>query len=274
MLNRTISPPDMTPFESLPDDDALVVAAEDRFKADLSSFILARTAVDDFSELLTLASNGYGIGALKTLRGMYERIVTSAYVALYPEVSRALIDSTWTHQWKVWRRATALRPALATTVDENEIEMLRERAEAAKARHNESFCKNCGQLVEVHAWTKVDLDTMAQKVDSRLAGPELNLARLADFYLRCYLQPTALAHATGTSVNEKFEKVDGQWTYKMDSSAELRQSLIFGHTLLLSLLAHQNRHFNYGLEHVLFPRNAALRRVWNLPPPDEAAVSQ
>jgi len=251
-----------------------VIAAEDRFKADLSSFILARTAVDDFSELLTLASNGHGIGALKTLRGMYERVVTSAYVALFPEVSRALIDSTWTHQWKVWRRATALRPALASTVSAEEIEMLRERAEAAKARHNESFCKNCGQLVEVHAWTKVDLDTMAQKVDSRLAGPELNLARLADFYLRCYLQPTALAHATGTSVNEKFEKVDGEWTYKMDSSTELKQSLIFGHTLLLSLLAHQNRHFNYGLEHVLRARNAALRSVWGLPSPDEAAMSR
>jgi hypothetical protein len=274
MLNRTIFPPDMARLESLPDDDPLVIAAEDRFKADLSSFVLARTAVDDFSELLTLASNGYGIGALKTLRGMYERIVTSAYVALFPEVSRALIDSTWTHQWKVWRRATALRPALASTVDENEIEMLRERAEAAKARHNESFCKHCGQLVQVHAWTNVDLDTMAQKVDSRLAGPELNLARLSDFYLRCYLQPTALAHATGTSVNEKFENVDGQWTYKMDSSAELKQSLIFGHTLLLSLLAHQNRHFNYGLENILLPRNAALRRVWNLPPPDDTAMGQ
>jgi hypothetical protein len=122
MLNRTINPPDVTPLNGLPDDAPLVLAAEDRFKADLSSFVMARTAVDEFSELLVLASNGYGIGAFKTLRGMYERIVTSAYVALYPEVSRALVDSTWTHQWKVWRRATALMPGLASNADEQDVE--------------------------------------------------------------------------------------------------------------------------------------------------------
>jgi hypothetical protein len=148
--------------------------------------------------------------------------------------------------------------------------MLRERANAAQARHKESFCKTCGQLIQVHAWTKVDLETMAKKVDARLAGPDLNLARLSDFYLRCYLQPTALAHATGMSVNEKLESVDGHWTYKLDSSKELGQALLFGHTLLLALFAHQNRHFEYGLEHILSPRNAALRRVWGLPTPDEA----
>jgi hypothetical protein len=83
MLNRTILPPDFEPLADLPDDDPRIIQAEDRYKADISSFMMARIAVDDFSELLTLASNGYGTGALKTLRGMYERVVTSAYVALW-----------------------------------------------------------------------------------------------------------------------------------------------------------------------------------------------
>jgi len=163
MLNRTIHPPDIDSLKDLADDDPLVLAAEDRYKADISSFMMARIAVDDFSELLTLASNGWGNGAMKTLRGMYERVVTSAYVALFPEVSRALVDSTWTQQWKVWKRAVALRPDIANEASQEAIEELQQRAAEAQARHEESICKKCNQLIQVHAWTKVDLETMGKR---------------------------------------------------------------------------------------------------------------
>jgi len=262
MLNRTIHPPDNEPLANLPDEDPLVIEAEDRYVADISSFMMARIAVDDFSELLTLAANGWGNGAMKTLRGMYERVVTSAYVALFPAVSRALVDSTWTQQWKVWKRAVALKPELADEVAPETIELLQKRATEAQARHEESICKKCLQLKQVHAWTKVDLETMAIKVDKRLTELGLDHGSLAGYYLRCYLQPTAIAHATGTSVNERFEQVDGQWTYKMDSSKERRQAMMFGHAILLLLLGRQIQHFGYGLEDRLALRFKAFRAVW------------
>jgi hypothetical protein len=262
MLGRIINAPDITALVDLPDDDPRVIEAEDRYKADLSAFVLARTAVDDFSELLTLASNGYGTGAMKTLRGMYERVVTSTYVALFPEVSRALVESTWTHSWKVWKRATAIRPDLATAVDEKDVDALRQKAAEAQARHNESICKACKQLIQIHAWTKVDLATMAKKVDDRLTELNLEHVSLSDYYLRCYLQPTALEHATGTSVNEKFEYVDGHWTYKMNTSKERQQAMLFGHALLLLLLGRQNQHFGYALDDLIAPRIKAYGAVW------------
>jgi hypothetical protein len=262
MLNRSVAAPDMTALAALPDDDSRVLEAEDRYKADLSTFVMARIAVDDFSELLALSSNGYGTGAMKTLRGMYERVVTSAYVALFPEVSRALVDSTWTQNWKVWKRATEMNPEIASTVDAQDVELLRKKAADAQARHNESICKSCKQLIQIHAWTKVDLATMAKKVDDRLTELGLNHVSLGDYYLRCYLQPTALEHATGTSVNEKFAFVDGHWTYQMDSSRERRQAMLFGHAILLALLGRQNQHFGYALDDLIAPRIKAYRAVW------------
>lgn len=262
MLGRTINSPNWKPLEGLSDDDPRVIAAEDRYKADLSCFVLARTAVDDFSEILILASNGFGTGALKTLRGMYERVVTSAYVALFPEVSRSLVDSVWTQNWKVWIRATKMMPDLASEVDQQNIDELRRNAEAARKRLNESICKECLQIKEVHSWTKVDLATMAQKVDERLASAGAKNFSLSNYYLRCYLQPTALEHATGTSVNEKFELVDGRWTYKIDSSGERRQAILFGHALLLLLMSLQNDHFGYGLDDAINARGKAYRRIW------------
>ncbi len=262
MLNRMIHPPDLEPLRDLADDDPIVLAAEDRYKGDIYSLMLARIAVDDFSELLTLASNGWGNGAMKILRGMYERVVTSAYVALFPEVSRELAGSMWIQEWKVWRRTVALRPEIEDVVSQGTIEALRRRASEAQDRHRESFCKKCGQLVQVHAWTKVDLETMGKKVDEKLSQLNLPHGRLADYYLRCYLQPTAIAHATGASVSERFEAVDGQWAYKVDSSREGRRAVMLGHAILLLLLRRQIQHFNYGLDGRLEQRVQAFWRIW------------
>ncbi len=256
MLNRVINASmrdDAAAVAHLQDDDPLVLAVEDKYKANLASFILARMAIDEFSEMLVLASNGYGLGSIKILRSMYERVVTCAYVAQNPEVSRALVDSTWTHQWKVWKVVQRIAPSAIDKVDKSRIEDLENKATEAQSRLNESFCPKCKQLVQVHAWTKVPLSTMAEKVGSDLSG----------LYLLGYQILTALAHTTGQSINSKMEVgVDGEWTYRMDSSSERRHALHVGHNLLLLLLGRQDDHFGYGLRHLLEPRFEAFKKVW------------
>jgi hypothetical protein len=272
MLDRTINPgikAEAAAVVDLPDDDPRVLAVEDRYKANIASFVLARTAIDDFSELLTLASNGWGIGALKTLRGMYERVVTSAYVVLEPQVSRALVDDTWVQSWRTWKRAVALVPSLAERVDKADIEALESKATEAQARKNESVCSRCKQLIAVHPWTKMTLDAMATKVDSLLETLGKPHSRLSDLYLKCYLEPTALEHATGTSVNNKIANVDGHWTYRMESARERQQALLYGHALMLLLLARQADHFGWDVEKILQPRFTAYKVIWGMGVADE-----
>src|SRR5712664_3122300 len=48
-------------------------------------YFLCRLAVEEFMEILLLCANGYGIGAQKLLRGMYERAVTARYLFKHPE---------------------------------------------------------------------------------------------------------------------------------------------------------------------------------------------
>lgn len=267
MLERVIHPTlaqEVSAIADLPDEDPRVRELEDKYHADLACFILARTAVDDYSEILTLASNGFGVGALKLLRGMYERVVTSAYVSLYPEVSRALVDDAWIQYWKIWKRAVGLNPNLANAIAQNDIDNLKTKADEARVRYRESFCKECNQLIQMSAWTKVDLNTMAQKVDSRLTELGLPHSSLSGLYLMCYLEPTVTEHATGASINDKFALVDGLWTYKMDTSKERRHGVVFGHLLLLLMLQRQDQHFGYGLEEVLRPRFEAYEAVWSV----------
>src|SRR4051812_42603593 len=62
------SPEKFKEIEGLSEDSNPVKEFYNRVMADRAVFYLGRIAADDFSELLTLAANGYGFGALKILR--------------------------------------------------------------------------------------------------------------------------------------------------------------------------------------------------------------
>jgi hypothetical protein len=47
-------------------------------------FGLGHTCREDFLEILFLAANGYSNGALKLLRGLYERALTMSYIIKSP----------------------------------------------------------------------------------------------------------------------------------------------------------------------------------------------
>src|SRR5215510_3286292 len=53
--------------------------------ADYIIYGLGRVCIEDFEQALNLCGNGFGIGAMQMLRGMYERQVTAAYLAKYPD---------------------------------------------------------------------------------------------------------------------------------------------------------------------------------------------
>jgi hypothetical protein len=188
---------------------------------------------------------------------MYEKVVTSAYVAENPEVSRALVDSTWTDKWNLRKRLRKVSPSAESGIDPVQIAELESKAADAQSRLNDSVCTKCKQIITVHAWTKVTLLTMAEKVG----------ASLADLYAVAYQIPTSVAHATGESVNAKMEQgPDGSWTYKMNTSQERAHALCTGHNLLLQLLGRQNDHFGYGLENLLVPRKEAYMNIWSARP--------
>src|SRR5258708_2695018 len=49
------------------------------------SFGLGHACLEDYLEIVLLACNGYGTGASKLFRGLYERTVTLAYLIKHPE---------------------------------------------------------------------------------------------------------------------------------------------------------------------------------------------
>ena len=58
--------------------------------ADPIIFYLGWRCLDDFWEILLLAANGYGLGATAHLRGMFERVVTAAYLHIEPDAAEGV----------------------------------------------------------------------------------------------------------------------------------------------------------------------------------------
>ncbi len=54
-------------------------------RAGLTIFMLGKLCVDDFNEIVLLCANGFGFGAMKILRGMFEKLVDARYLHLHPE---------------------------------------------------------------------------------------------------------------------------------------------------------------------------------------------
>jgi hypothetical protein len=226
---------------------------EDRNMADAVVFFLGRAAADDFGELLVLAGNGRGIGAYKILRGMYERIVTAAFISENPPEARLFLSHSFIERDKVWRRFKALMPDYEDKRNPQEVEEFERELQEAKSRLKDSICNRCKQPITQEAWTRVTLDTMADKANG-------NLARA---YAYCYLLPTLHSHATAFGMESRMRKTDGGYSFKEITEEEARKAVLYSHGLILRLLKLENNYFGLGLDNEVETRWNAFPEIWN-----------
>jgi hypothetical protein len=254
---RALAPPSQEEADrlrELPEDDPAVIAFEGRVMADRVVFGLGRIIADDFGELLVLSGNGYGIGAYKILRGMYERLVTAAYIAKNPSEARPFVEDDGIKKWKLWQQALKVMPdGLKDSVSTLRIDALEAEYKRVKAKRADSVCDKCGQKKTQEAWTRLDLASMAKQTD-------INLSAL---YGACYLTPTFHSHATGFGLSARFRRnEDGATSYQEISEKEARQAILLAHDLVLRHLGLQNEYFKLGLDQEIQARIDAFTPIW------------
>ena len=221
-------------IEQLPESDPAVVEFDNKVWADRVVFYLGRIAADDFSELLLLASNGYGFGALKILRGMYERVVTAAFISKNPAEVRHFFNDSAIKRQGIWKRSLEWMPELRERYPAEQIAKLEQSYRQALGKRAETICKKCGHPKTQEAWTPRDLETMAKQTD----------ANLGCLYASCYLEPTCHVHATSFGIERR---LNGH-NYRDSSEAEAKQAVHLSHNLVLRVLWLQDAYFRLGLE--------------------------
>jgi len=107
-------------------------------------------------EVFLLSANGYGMGATKLLRTLYEHAVTLYYLSEHPEE----LDNFWDYSYviehkllKPIRETYGSHAFQNTSIREKEVE---ERFSSVKDRFMITDCKTCGTTRLNHTWNKLD----------------------------------------------------------------------------------------------------------------------
>lgn len=171
--------------------------------ADRAVFCLGLMAVQDFNELLLLAANGYGTGAQKILRVLYEHTVTARYIYVFPQEAERFLSFDHYLRLNYFDRAAEFsrdplfsevkRAALQSEWDKVKS-LYREKKPSRWSTHNLlSMANETGQQlselfspcvdetnIEIHASSAAILSRVEATANGRLAFTADSQARTAD----------------------------------------------------------------------------------------------
>ncbi len=193
-------------------------------------FWLGNTCRQDFCEVIFLAINGYGAGATKILRSLYERAVTIEYLIQNPnKIDRFL-------QFAAIQENRAMESTLkqipldqidAKMGPENTVAEVRKRYEQYKGNFKATACPACG--VKTPPTWDLDLVSMIRRVGE----PYQNVFVLA------YTNPNFKIHATLASASPHDEG---------EEEKEAETALIVATELFLAVIRAQNALFSLKLD--------------------------
>lgn len=224
-------------------------------QADKLVHLIGRLTVEDFMELFLLAANGYGFGALKLVRGQFERTVTAGYIAKYPEKAQRFLafgDIQYRKIKNVLKDAVSPEDLLQF-YGKDGLDEIERRYEAVKSDFEESLCKQCGTKRPSPFWD-MDIPSMARR-----AG--YGLDRIV---LTAYAIPTQQAHSSVMSIVSRLGRHPDQVQFFDDSAqpGPADFALSQGHALMITMLRIQNEHFNMGADKDIEVTETHYNEIW------------
>lgn len=201
---------------------------------DNAIFGLGQLCAEDFQEILLLSGNGYGTGAMKILRGMFERTVDAFYLDKHPEEAEAFFDFADVDLSKLIRSAEEHFGGKFMSEERlTEVQKLKEQAEA---------------LGKSRSWTKKDVVTRAKEAG---LGPDIPLHWYA---------PMKEVHSSARAIMSRMFTFDEHRRWEIVEGA-----LSGAHTLFLRMLRLQVIHFNLRKEATILGYcYRAFERTWSM----------
>jgi hypothetical protein len=222
--------------------------------ADRLVFAFTQIAVEDFAEIIVLCKAGYGLGALKSLRSLYEHLVTLSYISKNPTEADRFLDYQPINEGKVLNQAKELGQEGLFGLSQEHMEEIEKAYKEAKKSFQVSLCKTCKTTRTNFSWSTLSIPEMARHADKFL-------------YEMCttlYLLPTFHTHATVPAVVSRV-KLGEHGGFKSDIAAQpnhVPTALIGGHNLVLKLLDATNSHFSLGMDSEIETRLKDFMQAW------------
>ncbi len=193
-------------------------------------FYLGIRSVQDFNAILLLVAHGHALPANAMVRGMYERVVTAAYLRENPDEVAAFANFDYVQRFKA---ATAIKQTIGLEPDEEAgFEELKKNYESVKPDFMVTDCKKCGTKTLGPSWSKVNFVDMAKKVPP-----------LSDLIVGAYYLPLLQAHSTLKSITSMLHQTDGELAFKTDYTEQCDEIVRLAYLLLMHVFTIQAEHF-------------------------------
>ena len=223
--------------------------------ADALVFLSGSVVHEDFTEIWVLAGNGLGTGALKILRGMYERTVTAAYLSRFPDEAKRFWDYGSIALRRLINNAKEVYgiEQLNQVLSADYVSQANEAYKKVASDFREIVCAGCGTDKEMFSWTKLSLPAMAKK-----AGFGLDKC-----YYNGYSWPTQQAHSTVMAISARLNLMTTGAFFTRDSEpVHAAMATMMGHRLMLTMLRVQDSYFSLGLESEIKEREKEYTAAW------------
>jgi hypothetical protein len=220
------------------------------------SFNLGETCRVDFLEILFLAVHGWGVGASKLLRGLYERAVALAYMIKNPEKAERFFRYAAIQEYKVMVPAVELAgeeefdKVMAGTTTVANIKKFRDMV---KHEFQVEVCKRCHATGTAFSWDERGVLSQAQD----LGEP------YTKFYLGGYAMPNMQVHVSLTSAMQGHDK-EPEEERKQQRCNEADFALLNAHAVILMVIRSQNDLFSLGLEEEIEACEKNWTEAWGL----------
>jgi hypothetical protein len=214
-------------------------------------FHLGETCRTDFLEILFLAVNGYGIGAQKLLRGLFERALALEYIRQNPEKAEKFVRFAAIQEYKASKAAVevvGIEQFNGAMPPENQFEEQEKRYQAIKGEFEQTDCKKCKTKKLGISWD-VDIKTMVDRV-----GEPFGM-----LYFTCYVLANLHVHATLASVFQR-ESISGTPEQRNIDEAEF--SVVNAVLTFLAVIQSQDNLFNLGLRDDVMACRSDVDDVW------------
>ena len=214
-------------------------------------FNLGQTCRQDFLEVLFLAANGYGIGAHKILRGLYERAVALDYMRTRPEKAERFMKYAAIQEHRSAKRAldvVSKEEFDATMGPGNTFDEIKGRFEKFKPEFQVTACDKCKTKETAVGWD-IDVASMVKLVGEPFTK----------LYLMSYSMPTLHIHATLASAYQDESRHE---TPQERNLREAELSLQCATMIFMAVVRSHSQLFELGLEHELDACWTATEAMW------------
>jgi hypothetical protein len=210
-------------------------------------FDLGQACRDDLGEAAFLAVHGLGNGAMKSLRGMFERAVTAAYLIQVPDKAERFVRYAAIQEHRMMQ--AALKVVSEEEFDEgmgagNSVAEIKGRYQEVKPEFEMTACSKCGEMRTAGSWDPLDVASMVHKV----GGP------FKHFYVGAYAIPNVQIHATLASIGRNKEPQE---------EADFAFRLAFG--LMLTVIGQQNVMYKLDMDEDIAALAKPLGAEWTIP---------